>query len=85
MTSDAAALLADLPLPGDESEAATLTAMIPGAYEELRRLAAGYLRDERSDHTLQPTALVHEVYLRLMDQSSIHWQNAPTFSASPRG
>ena len=73
MISDDAALLSELVLPSDESEAATLTAMIPGAYEELRRLAAGYLRDERSDHTLQPTALVHEVYLRLLDQSSIHW------------
>lgn len=79
MISDDAALLADLKLPGDESEAATLTAMIPGAYEELRRLAAGYLRDERSDHTLQPTALVHEVYLRLADQSSTQWRNRAHF------
>jgi RNA polymerase sigma-70 factor, ECF subfamily len=76
---DNAALLADLTLPGNESEAATLTAMIPAAYEELRRLAAGYLRDERSDHTLQPTALVHEVYLRLTDQASIHWHNRAHF------
>jgi len=79
MTSDDASLLADLKLPGNESEAATLTALVPGAYDELRRLAAGYLRDERSDHTLQPTALVHEVYLRLIDQSSIHWQNRAHF------
>jgi RNA polymerase sigma factor (TIGR02999 family) len=79
MTSDDAALLADLPLPSDEKEAATLTAMIPGAYEELRRLAAGYLHDERTDHTLQPTALVHEVYLRLMDQSSVRWHNRAHF------
>jgi RNA polymerase sigma factor (TIGR02999 family) len=79
MTSDDAALLADLKLPSNESEAATLTALVPGAYEELRRLAAGYLRDERTDHTLQPTALVHEVYLRLMDQSSINWQNRAHF------
>jgi RNA polymerase sigma factor (TIGR02999 family) len=77
--SDADALLADLTLPRDENEAATLTAMIPGAYDELRRLAAGYLRDERPDHTLQPTALVHEVYLRLLDQSSIHWRNRAHF------
>jgi RNA polymerase sigma-70 factor, ECF subfamily len=77
--SDADALLADLTLPSDESEVATLTAMIPGAYEELRRLAAGCLRDERSDHTLQPTALVHEVYLRLREQSSSHWQNRAHF------
>src|SRR5256885_7631337 len=53
--------------------------MIPAAYEELRRLAAGYLRDERPDHTLQPTALVHEVYLRLLDQSSINWRNRAHF------
>ncbi|MGZ5004279.1 MAG: ECF-type sigma factor [Chthoniobacterales bacterium] len=81
MKSDDAALLADLslPLPENESEAATLTAMIPVAYEELRRLAGNYLRDERSDHTLQPTALVHEVYLRLMDQSSINWRNRAHF------
>jgi len=79
MTSEAAAVFADLKLPGDEGEAATLTALIPAAYDELRRLAAGYLRDERTDHTLQPTALVHEVYLRLTDQSSIHWQNRAHF------
>jgi RNA polymerase sigma-70 factor, ECF subfamily len=72
-------LLGDFALPVDEAEAATLTAMIPGAYDELRRLAAGYLRDERSEHTLQPTALVHEVYLRLLDQSSIHWHNRAHF------
>ena len=49
------------------------------ANEGLRRLAAGYLLDERPDHTLQPTALVHEVYLRLQDQSSTHWQNRAHF------
>ena len=79
MRPDNAALLADFTLPGNASEAATLTAMIPAAYEELRQLAVGYLRGERSDHTLQPTALVHEVYLRLMDQSSIHWHNRAHF------
>lgn len=79
MTSDSAALLADLPLPGDAKEATTLTAMIPAAYEELRRLAAGYLRDERPDHTLQPTALVHEAYLRLVGQSSTQWHNRAHF------
>ena len=79
MRPDDTALLADLTLPDNEREAATLTALVPGAYEELRRLAAGYLRDERPDHTLQPTALVHEVYLRLMDQSSTHLQNRAHF------
>ena len=46
----------------------TLTGMMPEVYEELRRLAASYLRKERSEHTLQRTALVHEAYLRLADQ-----------------
>lgn len=44
-------------------------------YDELRRIAAAYLRRERSGHTLQPTALVHEAYLRLSALSRIHWQN----------
>jgi RNA polymerase sigma-70 factor (ECF subfamily) len=72
-------MASDFALPGDEAEAASLTAMIPGAYDELRSLAAGYLRGERPNHTLQPTALVHEVYLRLLDQSSIHWRNRAHF------
>jgi RNA polymerase sigma-70 factor, ECF subfamily len=44
-------------------------------YDELRRLAGGYLRRERRDHTLQPTALVHEAYLRLVDQRRVDWHN----------
>jgi len=44
-------------------------------YAELRRLARNYLRRERSDHTLQPTALVHEAYLRLIGQSQAEWRN----------
>ena len=79
MISGDAALIGNFALPPDETDAASLTAIIPGAYEELRRLAAGYLRDERADHTLQPTALVHEVYLRLLDQSSINWRNRAHF------
>ena len=49
--------------------------MLPLVYAELHRLAAGYLRQERPNHTLQPTALVHEAYLRLVDQHSVDWQN----------
>jgi RNA polymerase sigma factor (TIGR02999 family) len=45
--------------------------LVPLVYRELRRLAAAYLRRERNDHTLQPTALVHEAYLRLIDQSRV--------------
>ena len=48
-------------------------------YGELRRLAASYLRRERPDHTLQPTALVHEVFLRLVDQRRIDWSNRAQF------
>lgn len=58
---------------------ADLAAMLPQAYEEMRRLAAGFLRRERPDHTLQPTALVHEVYLRLLGQREISWQNRAHF------
>src|SRR5215468_4988332 len=53
--------------------------LLPVIYDELRRLAANYLRRERPDHTLQPTALVHEAYLRLIDQSRVNWQNRAHF------
>ena len=54
-------------------------ALVPFMYEELRRRAAGYLRGERRDHTLQPTALIHEAYLRLLDQRRLVWQNRSHF------
>ena len=54
-------------------------ALMESVYGELRRLAASYLRRERGDHTLQPTALVHEAYLRLMPQRAIRWQNRAHF------
>jgi RNA polymerase sigma factor (TIGR02999 family) len=56
-----------------------LEALMPLVYEELRRLAHHYLRQERSDHTLQSTALVHEAYLRLAGQSPPQWQNRAHF------
>ena len=55
--------------------------LLPLVYDELRRLAAGYLRRERPDHTLQPTALVHEAYLRLIDQTRVDWKNRAHFCA----
>ena len=58
-----------------------LTDMLPRVYEELRQLAGNYLRRERADHTLQPTALVHEAYLRLVDQHSVDWNNRSQFLA----
>ena|ERR1044071_4149043 len=48
-------------------------------YDELRRLAHHYLREERPNHTLQPTALVHEAYLRLMDQPGVSWRSREHF------
>src|SRR6476661_8728026 len=48
-------------------------------YGELRRIAARYLRRERRDHTLQPTALVHEAYLRLINQRQVDWRNRAQF------
>ena len=55
--------------------------LIPLVYEELRRLARHYMRRERSDHTLQTTALVHEAYLRLVEQRETNWQNRAHFFA----
>jgi RNA polymerase sigma factor (TIGR02999 family) len=62
---------------GGDREA--LERLMPLVYQELRRLAASYLRVERPDHTLQPTALVHEAYLRLVDQRGVSWQNRAHF------
>lgn len=56
-----------------------LSALLPLVYDELRRLASYYLRRERGNHTLQPTALVHEAYLRLVNQRAVHWQNRSHF------
>ena len=55
--------------------------LVPLVYRELRRRAAAYLRHERRDHTLQPTALVHEAYLRLMGQTRTTWKNRAQFLA----
>jgi RNA polymerase sigma-70 factor, ECF subfamily len=59
----------------------SLTDALPRVYDELRHLAANYLRGERPDHTLQPTALVHEAYLRLVDQKKVNWANRAQFMA----
>ena len=58
---------------------AALDELFPIVYDELRRLARGYLRQERPGHTLQPTALVHEAYLRLIGQRSVSWENRAQF------
>jgi RNA polymerase sigma factor (TIGR02999 family) len=56
-----------------------LTRLAPLVYNELRRLAGRYMRDERTGHTLQPTALVHEAYLRLAGQDRANWRNRAQF------
>jgi RNA polymerase sigma factor (TIGR02999 family) len=56
-----------------------LNQILPLIYDELRRLAGSYMRSERADHTLQPTALVHEAYLRLIDQRRVDWRNRAQF------
>ena len=56
--------------------------LLPLVYDELRRLASAYLGTERTDHTLQPTALVHEVYLRMAGQRSFGWHNREQFFAA---
>src|SRR3954453_15033667 len=61
---------------GDQSAVDQLTPLV---YSELRRLADGYMRRERPDHTLQPTALIHEAYIRLIQQSQPEWQSRSHF------
>ncbi len=56
-----------------------VNALLPVIYDELKRLASNYLRRERINHTLQPTALVHEAYLKLIDQTRANWQNRAHF------
>lgn len=63
---------------GDEAAAAPL---MDAVYGELRRLARGFVRRERREHALQGTALVHEVYLKLVDQRRVRWQNRTHFFA----
>jgi len=63
----------------ESHDEAALEQLTPVVYGELRKLANSYLRRERSDHTLQPTALIHEAYLRLVDQNVPHWKNRSHF------
>lgn len=63
---------------GDREAANRLMMLV---YDEMRKLAATYLRNQRSDHTLQPTALVHEAYLKLIDVSQVDWQDRAHFFA----
>jgi RNA polymerase sigma factor (TIGR02999 family) len=64
-----------------EGDQSALSELMPLVYGELRRLASYLLRHERPGHTLQPTALVHEVYLSLVGQARANWQNRAQFMA----
>lgn len=64
---------------GDETSPDKLLEIV---YDDLRRLAGAYMQNERSDHTLQATALVHEAYMRLVDWKNVSWQNRAHFSQS---
>lgn len=64
---------------GERSDAAAITEMMPEVYDDLRRLADTFLRGERTAHTLQRTALVHEAFLRLIGEENLAWQNRSHF------
>jgi RNA polymerase sigma-70 factor (ECF subfamily) len=64
-----------------DADRQSLDSLLPIVYQELRRLAASYLRREKPGQTLQPTALVHEAYLRLMKDRPDRWQNRAHFCA----
>lgn len=63
----------------NEGDQSALDRLMPLVHAELRRLANNYLRRERANHTLQPTALVNEAYLKLVDQKNARWQNRAQF------
>jgi len=63
---------------GDNSAPGKLLELV---YDDLRHLAAAYMQDERADHTLQATALVHEAYLRMVDWKNVSWENRAQFFA----
>ena len=74
-SADVTALLSELTKGNPEAS----SKLIPLVYDQLRRLADGYMRRERTGHTLQTTALVHEAYLKLLGQHSVDWQNRAHF------
>jgi RNA polymerase sigma factor (TIGR02999 family) len=79
MSADSAKPVTELLKRWRQGDATALEDLLPLVYKELRRIAERQLRRERPNHTLQPTALVHEVYLKLVDQHSIEWQNRAQF------
>ena len=76
-TEDVTALL----VAWSRGETSASAPLMNAVYAELRRMANGYLRRERRDHSLPPTALVHEAYVRMIDQRRVRWQNRAHFFA----
>src|SRR5262249_58160641 len=74
-----AATITEVLMRWRNGDKAALDELAPLVYSELRRLARHYLRAERPGHTLQPSDLVHEAYLRLVDEKEIDWQNRAHF------
>ena len=66
-------------LDWSRGDKAALDELMPFVYQELRQLASGYLKKEKPEHTLQPTALIHEAYLRLVDQNTPHLESRAHF------
>ena|SRR5215475_8515758 len=73
--------ITDLLIAWSDGDQVAMEKLTPLVYQELHRLAQGYLRGERAGHTLQTTALVHEAYLRLVDAGRMRWQNRAHFFA----
>ena len=66
-------------LAWSDGDSKALDGLLPVVYDELRRIAARYLSRDRDGHVLQPTALVHEAYLRMVEQNQVRWQNRAQF------
>jgi RNA polymerase sigma-70 factor (ECF subfamily) len=81
MTQPAAHEITDLLLAWSDGDSGALERLTPLIYQELHRLARGYMRRERTGHSLQATALVNEAYLRLIDAGRMRWQNRAQFFA----
>ena len=82
MTTSSRQDVTDLLIEWGKGDQEALNQLMPLVYDELHRLASRYLRHERPGHTLQTTALVHEAYLKLVDQSHANWQNRVQFFAA---
>ncbi len=82
MTEDTTGRVTLLLQRAREDREGALAELLPLVHDELRRIAGARMRGERRDHTLEPTALVHEAYLRLVDQDALQWEDRAQFLAA---